>query len=205
MSGALHLTAPAGWTLNPPTFSFNLNAGEKFDQPVTIEFPYNSLAGHKTLDFGFVLTGEKNPTFTVPLALQLGLSDLGMRTVALRDGRDVFVDRRLPTMAIIRSPIPRLPCIPISQDRAPGCESRAGRNHHPEISLYQCITDRARGSASRDEGTSGNADFERFCGSSIGRAFFVAWSLGGTGASPVSQICDLRFAIEFNCKSQMHG
>jgi hypothetical protein len=95
ITGTLHLKGPQGWTLNPPTFTINLNPGEKFDQPFTIQFPYNSVAGQKTINCDFLLSGETNPTFNVPLAMRLGLSDVGMQTIALRDGRDVFVEQTI--------------------------------------------------------------------------------------------------------------
>lgn len=95
ISGALHLRAPQGWTLTPPTFNFNLNPGEKFDQPVSILFPYSSVAGTKRLDCDFLIDGEKNPSFGVPLTLKLGLSDVGMETIAMRDGRDIFVQQMI--------------------------------------------------------------------------------------------------------------
>jgi hypothetical protein len=93
ITGTLHLRAPDGWTLSPPTFNFNLNPGEKFDQPVSILFPYSSVAGAKTLQCDFLVDGEKNPSFGVPLTLKLGLSDVGMQTIAMRNGRDIFVQQ----------------------------------------------------------------------------------------------------------------
>jgi hypothetical protein len=95
ITGALHLRAPDGWTLTPPTFNFSLNPGEKFDQPVSILFPYSSVAGTKRLDCDFLIDGEKNPNFGVPLALKLGLSDVGMETIAMRDGHDIFVQQMI--------------------------------------------------------------------------------------------------------------
>jgi hypothetical protein len=95
ISGALHLTAPSGWTLNPPTFNFSVNPGETFERELTIQFPYNSVAGAKTLSCDFFLEGQSNSRFTVPLALRLGLSDVGMQTIAMRDGNDVFVQQTI--------------------------------------------------------------------------------------------------------------
>jgi hypothetical protein len=95
ITGTLHLVAPQGWTLNPPTFNFNLNPGEKFDQAVSIQFPYNSVAGDKTLQCTFVVSGEANPSFSVPLTLRLGLSDVGMQSFAVREGRDIFVQQEI--------------------------------------------------------------------------------------------------------------
>jgi len=95
ISGSFKLKAPAGWVLNPPTFSFNLNPGETFDREITIEFPYNSFAGPKRIDGQFVVQGERSSEFTVPIMLNLGLSDVGMQTLALRDGADIIVQQMI--------------------------------------------------------------------------------------------------------------
>jgi hypothetical protein len=95
IGGMVKLKAPAGWTINPPTFNFALNPGEMFDRDLRIEFPYNSFAGSKTLVAEFLLQGDGTPSFEVPIALSLGLSDVGMQTMALRDGRDVIVQQMI--------------------------------------------------------------------------------------------------------------
>jgi hypothetical protein len=93
ISGTLKLHAPEGWTLTPPTFQFSLNPNETFDRDLTIEFPYNSFAGPKTLTAEFLTQGDRTTSFTVPLTLHLGLSDVGMQSLALRDGADVVVQQ----------------------------------------------------------------------------------------------------------------
>ena len=93
ITGTLHLKGPPGWTLNPPTFNFSLAPGQGFDRDLTIQFPYNSFAGPKPIKCEFYIQGEKDPAFTVPLTLQLGLSDVGMQTMALRQGKDVIVQQ----------------------------------------------------------------------------------------------------------------
>lgn len=95
ISGALHVQAPDGWTINPPTFNFNLNPGETFDRALTIQFPYNSFAGARTLKCDFLLQGERNAGFTVPVILSLGLSDVGMQAIALRDKGGIFVQQTI--------------------------------------------------------------------------------------------------------------
>jgi len=95
IGGTLHLSGPAGWTFNPPTFNFNLNPRETFDREVTIQFPYNSFAGPKTLQCDFYIASEKNPAFTVPITLKLGLSEVGMQTMAVRDAGGVFVQQTI--------------------------------------------------------------------------------------------------------------
>jgi len=95
ISGSVRLKAPPGWTVNPPTHTFSLNPGETFDHEVSIEFPYNSYAGEKTLEAQFLVQSDRNTTFTVPLTLHLGLSDVGMQTMALRDGKDVIVQQTI--------------------------------------------------------------------------------------------------------------
>ena len=93
ISGSLHLQAPDGWTMDPPTFNFNLNPGETFDRPITLQFPYNSFAGPKILKCDFYLQGDRNPHFAVPITLTLGLSDVGMQAIALRDKGGLFVQQ----------------------------------------------------------------------------------------------------------------
>src|SRR5256885_17181131 len=44
---------------------------------------------------GFSIKAEKTSTFTVPIALKLGLSDVGLQTLALRDGKDVIVQQMI--------------------------------------------------------------------------------------------------------------
>jgi hypothetical protein len=94
ISGTLKIKAPAGWTISPPTISFNLNSGETLDRELTISFPYNSNAGARSVDCEFTLQNDPTP-FVVPLELRLGLSDLGMQTIALRDGKNVIVQQMI--------------------------------------------------------------------------------------------------------------
>jgi hypothetical protein len=95
LAGTLKLKAPPGWTLNPPTFVFSLNPGDTFDHELTISFPYNSFAGNKTVQCEFALQDVPNANFSVPATLKLGLSDVGMQSVALRDGNDVVVQQMI--------------------------------------------------------------------------------------------------------------
>jgi len=83
--------------LNPPTQQFTLNPGETWERDISIEFPYNTFAGSKPLEAEFTMQGGARAggdnTFTVPVPLQLGLSDIGLQTIALRDGGDVLVQQ----------------------------------------------------------------------------------------------------------------
>lgn len=95
ISGTVKLKAPPGWTLNPATQSFNLNPGETYDHELSIEFPYNSYAGPKVIDADFTVQADRTSTFTVPLTLMLGLSNVGIQTMAVRDGDDVVVQQTI--------------------------------------------------------------------------------------------------------------
>ena len=101
IGGRVKLKPPAGWTVTPPAFTFTLNPGERFDREVTIEFPYNSFAGPKTIAAEFTLGGgagdaaDGGGAFSVPITLHLGLSDVGAQTLALRDGGDVVVQQMI--------------------------------------------------------------------------------------------------------------
>jgi hypothetical protein len=95
IGGTVKLTAPAGWTLTPSVFTFTLNPGETFDRELSIEFPYNSFAGPKTIQANFQVQAEKEIHFTVPISVSLGLSDVGMQTLALRDKSDLIVQQMI--------------------------------------------------------------------------------------------------------------
>jgi hypothetical protein len=93
ISGMVRLRPPPGWTLTPDSMTYSLNPGETFDREISIEFPYNSFAGNKIIRADVSVQSDKNNTFSVPIALKLGLSDVGLQTIALRDGNDVVVQQ----------------------------------------------------------------------------------------------------------------
>jgi len=95
IGGTLKLHAPTGWNLTPPAFNFTLNAGESFDRELTVEFPYNSIAGPQPVVAAFDLQADRHIGFTEPIALTLGLSDVGTQCMAFRDGPDVMVQQMI--------------------------------------------------------------------------------------------------------------
>jgi hypothetical protein len=95
ISGSVRLRGPEGWSVSPSTLSFSLNPGESLARDLTIELPYNSLAGDKTLTADFAVQADRETAFSVPLTLTLGLSNVGMQAMAVRDGRDVLVHQMI--------------------------------------------------------------------------------------------------------------
>jgi hypothetical protein len=95
ISGTVRLSPPKGWTLTPPSLTYSLNPGETYDKEVSIEFPYNSVAGSNTIRADISVQAARNSTFSVPLVFKLGLSDVGLQTLALRDGSDVMVQQMI--------------------------------------------------------------------------------------------------------------
>jgi hypothetical protein len=93
LNGELRLRPPSGWTLTPQSISFSLRPGQTLDRQLTIEFPFNSTAGPKQIEARFKLQAEQDLDFTVPLVLHLGLSDIGVQTVAVREGSDLVVQQ----------------------------------------------------------------------------------------------------------------
>jgi hypothetical protein len=93
LNGELRLRPPPGWTLTPQSISFSLRPGQTLDRQLTIEFPFNSTAGPKQIEARFKLQAEQDLDFTVPLVLHLGLSDIGVQTVAVRQGSDLLVQQ----------------------------------------------------------------------------------------------------------------
>lgn len=95
ITGLVKLTGPQGWILTPSVFNFTLDPGEKFDHDLTIEFPYNSFAGAKTIQAAFQVQSDRNTSFTVPINVVLGLTDVGMRTLAIRDKGDLIIQQMI--------------------------------------------------------------------------------------------------------------
>jgi hypothetical protein len=95
ISGTVKLVPPPGWMVTPTVFNFTLNPGESFDHALTIEFPYNSFAGTKAITAHFQIQSDRNTAFSVPVLVNLGLSDVGMRTMALRDKDDLVVQQMI--------------------------------------------------------------------------------------------------------------
>lgn len=95
ISGTLRVTAPPGWNVTLATASFSLNPGERYAQPVTLEFPFSSTAGPRTLQLEFRMQDSGPGSFIVPLEVKLGLGDVGLQSIALRDGNDVIVQQMI--------------------------------------------------------------------------------------------------------------
>ncbi|MFT3788499.1 MAG: NEW3 domain-containing protein [Tepidisphaeraceae bacterium] len=93
ITGSIRLRGPSGWTVAMPNGSFNLNPGESVELPVTLEFPVSSSAGEKTLTADVSLTGAGEYELSVPIAMKLGLSDVGVTTSAVRSGPDLLVQQ----------------------------------------------------------------------------------------------------------------
>ncbi len=93
LSGRLRMTGPNGWNITPQVPNFSLAPGETYDAAVTIEFPYSSFAGMKSIVCDVELQSGDTRNFKVPVSLKLGLGDVGLNTLALRDGSDVIVQQ----------------------------------------------------------------------------------------------------------------
>ena len=95
IGGVLKLKGPAGWTITPSVFTFTLNPGETFDREISIEFPYNSFAGPKNIMANFDVQAEHETNFTVPITVSLGLSDVGIQSMAFMDKNDLLVQQMI--------------------------------------------------------------------------------------------------------------
>jgi hypothetical protein len=93
ITGTLRLVPPAGWRITPSVHNFSLNAGETFDHDIDIEFPFNSAAGPQTIEAQFKIQADRKQSFQIPLGVKLGLSELGMQSLAIRDGADIVVQQ----------------------------------------------------------------------------------------------------------------
>ncbi len=93
LAGRIRLSGPAGWNVVAQTPGFSLAPGETYDAAVSIEFPYSSFAGIKTINCDIELQSGDTRNLKVPVTLKLGLGDVGLSTIALRDGNDIIVQQ----------------------------------------------------------------------------------------------------------------
>jgi hypothetical protein len=93
VSGLMRFNPPDGWTISPPTRSFALNPGQTIDVPVSIEFPVSSHAGERTVGIELHLQADGEAKVEVPLSIRLGLPEVGLQSLALRDGADIVVQQ----------------------------------------------------------------------------------------------------------------
>lgn len=95
ISGTVKLDAPEGWMVLPRVLNFSAAPGATVEREITLEFPYNYPAGDLQLMAKFSLPGMSTPDFEVPVPMRLGLSDIGTRTLGLRDGDFVVVQQMI--------------------------------------------------------------------------------------------------------------
>ncbi len=95
ISGTFRLIGPQGWTLSTRNTSFALNPGETLTEPVTIDFPLNCTGGQKTILADLTVEGRSDYRLAVPVPVTIGLSDVGLQTIAMRRGQDVFVQQMI--------------------------------------------------------------------------------------------------------------
>lgn len=95
ISGNFRIAPPPGWSIVAQSNSFSLNPGEVFETTLQIEFPFNSYAGPREMGLQIRMQDGADTQFLVPVPLQLGLSDVGLQTIALHDGDEVIVQQMI--------------------------------------------------------------------------------------------------------------
>jgi hypothetical protein len=93
ISGSIRVAGPAGWTVSLPGGAFSLSPGETFRGTVNLSFPMNASSGDKVLTADLKIDGRANYRLNVPIGVKLGLSDVGLRTIAVRSGDEVIVQQ----------------------------------------------------------------------------------------------------------------
>ena len=99
--GSIRITGPSGWSVVVANPSFNLSPGDTFTTPITLEFPFASNAGEKLLRARIRIDSRDSYQLDLPVAMQLGLSDVGMQTLAVRQGNDLFVQQMITNYGTI--------------------------------------------------------------------------------------------------------
>lgn len=92
LSGSIRVRGPRGWACSL-IGQFNLNPGERFDEPLTIDLPSNAIVGEQTMFVDLKFNGSDEFRMTVPIPIQLSLDEIGLQTVAQRVGGEIFVQQ----------------------------------------------------------------------------------------------------------------
>ncbi len=103
ISGTIRVGSPTGWRAELLARSFSLNPGETLSRSIDLHIPYNSDAGQHRLDVRILLSGGKPAAdgrpgvveVHVPLEVQLGLAEVGLRTLARRENGDLLVEQTI--------------------------------------------------------------------------------------------------------------
>lgn len=93
ITGSIRLSGPNGWSVSLPGGQFSLNPGETFRGTADIRFPMNAASGNKVLTAELKVDGRESYRLNVPLGVKLGLSDVGLQTLAVRSGDEVIVQQ----------------------------------------------------------------------------------------------------------------
>ncbi len=86
VAGTVRLRGPAGWSISPSTVPFELAPGESLDRDVGVDLPMNARAGRNVVSADVELQADRPLKLSLPLAMTVGLSDVGLQSTAFRDG-----------------------------------------------------------------------------------------------------------------------
>ncbi len=96
ISGTLQVAAPGGWDVTLPDVRFSLQPGETLDRPIELRIPYNADAGEHRLDAYLRANLDGQPRrLRVAVPVAIGLRDIGLSTLARRDGSDLLVEQMI--------------------------------------------------------------------------------------------------------------
>ena len=96
ISGTLQVATPAGWDVTLNDRRFQLDPGQSLARPVELRIPYNADAGEHRLDAYVRLSIAGEPRrLRVSMPVTIGLHDIGLNTVARREGGDLLVEQTI--------------------------------------------------------------------------------------------------------------
>jgi hypothetical protein len=94
--GKLRLIAPEGWQLDPQEFDFKLAAGEEFQAPFQLRFPYDANNGVQEMRIEVQMSADRRYQFGIPRRVQLGLGDVTLEAATeMADNGELLVHQRL--------------------------------------------------------------------------------------------------------------
>ena len=80
---------PPGWEIDPPQWTLQAGAGEKFKLPLLLTFPPNAALGELRTSVDFEVAADRPYKFSMFLPYRLGVGDVDLTVISRRtpDGR----------------------------------------------------------------------------------------------------------------------
>lgn len=99
VTGAVDVTAPRDWSVEPASFPFSLEPGEQLRQPLALTLPRRAVASTRTLSVVVRLRTPESAELTLSVPVMVGLRDLRSKVTIAWEGDDLVVEQSLHNLS----------------------------------------------------------------------------------------------------------